>query len=367
MTKINIARSALLSALSFVCRFAERNSKLPVLNCIKFNAGNSKIVITATNLDQSAQTTTDAEIDEAGSFCVQAELFRKMAESTSGLEITITEDGKSVSIACGKQKFSLPALPGSDFPLLPMLESAAGKFFTLDSGTIKRVQKEVAFAVMDPRGAFFLTGVAWNAGHGNISFAATDKRRLSMLSVPCTEEFSLIVPPVDFPDWSGDVLILASELFIRFENAGQIVATKLIEATYPDIKRLYPESAIAILFDRDELATAIKRTSLAQDGNHPSVLLVGRDGAASISVQSASRDASDEVRYQGGDFQIAFDCGLILSILESFEGEMIELGYVSHADTAVIRDPKAETRSALAFPYRDGRLAEYISHREAAE
>ena len=366
MTKILAEREVLSKALGFLKRYVPKTATIPVLTHVRIDAADNTVIATATDLDQSARISFPAEISEIGSFCAPAGLLRKMIDSASGSEVSISADDRSAEIVCGKQKFSVAILPGSDIPHLPMLDSDEGKAFLLDADVLKRVQRQVSFAVMDPRGAYFLTGVSWRSMAGTISFSATDKRRLSMLSAPCQEDFDIIVPVFDLPDWKGEVSIQASGLFIRLQCGEQIVASKLIEATYPDVKRLFVDGAKPLLFDRKEIASSIKRVALASDENHSSAMIVGRDGVATVSVDSPQRTATDELRYEGEDFQIAFDCTLILSVLQSFDSEMIEIGYVSHEDTATVRDPKDGTRSALAFPYRDSRLAQYVTRREAA-
>jgi DNA polymerase-3 subunit beta len=243
-----------------------------------------------------------------------------------------------------------------------MLDSDSGEKFTLSGELLARVTKEVAFAVMDPRGAYYLTGVSWRTNGKKLCFTATDTHRLSTLSVDIDTELDIIVPPFDAPSWEGEVHVTATELFIRFQSGNQVVASKLIEAKYPEIDRLFPSSPLAVLIDREEFLAAVKRAGLVST----SVLIVGRDGVAYFSASSAGQDAYDEVAYEGADFQIAFPVGRLLSVLASFDCEVIRFGFVSHDATSVITDPRDDARAVLAFPVSDFRIVEYLP-RAAAE
>lgn len=361
-----IDRKTLHSAVSFVARYAARNAAIPILSHIRIEVLDARMTLTASDLDQSARDTIAAKTQEHGSFCLPADLLRKIIDTAAGDEIEIETDDLSATVKSEKQKFSIALLPGTDYPALPMLDSEEGQTFNLDAETLKRVEQEVSFAAEDPRGRYYLTGVSWRTSEGSLTFTATDTHRFSSLSIQCREEINIIVPKIAMPAWQGDVNVRVSSLFVRLQNGAQVVASKLIEASYPETNHIFPTNPTPLMFDRIELTDAIKRSLLASDTNHKSVLLVGRDGVANVSVKSLDRNASDEIRYEGDDFQIAFDGALILSVLGSYESEMIQLGYVSHASTVLVTDPKDTARKALAFPFHDIRLGQYLPQQEAA-
>ncbi|TPM39605.1 DNA polymerase III subunit beta [Mesorhizobium sp. B2-3-4] len=349
-------REKILAALTFVGKYAARGPKIPILANVRIDASDGAVTVVATDCEQSARQMFPSAIDRPGSVCLPVELLRKTIDASAGSEVFIDADDRQARVVCGKQRFVLPVMPASDFPILPMLDSEKGETFTLPGELLTRVTKEVAFAVIDPRGAYYLTGVSWRSQNGAVYFCATDTHRLSMLSAPCSRIFDVIVPPFEIPAWQENVDAVVTETFIRLSSGTQTIASKLIEATYPEVRNLIPASTQAILIDRVEFLAAVKRAGLVAS----SVLIIGRDGLASFSASSSGQNADDEVAYEGADFQIVYAVDLLASVLSSFDCEMIRFGFVAHDATGVLTDPRDDTRVALAFPLRDARVVQYL-------
>jgi DNA polymerase-3 subunit beta len=360
--RLTVERDVILAALSFVQKYAAMDSKIPALADVLIDASGDTVTLTATDLDQAASDTIKADVNAAGSILLSARTLLSAVKSGGGSEVTITADDRQAAISCGRSKFKLPILPGSDFPPMPMLRSDAPTSFTLD--TLGNIAGRVLFAAEPDKGRYFLAGVSWRLHEGSIEFVATDGKKFSLLSIPAPSGArgmpSVIVPRFDAPAWTGDVQVSISDLFIRYRCGTQIVASKLIEATYPDYHRMIPKNETSILFDRAELLAAISRMAIIASAGEHSVLFVGRDGKATISARSGDSEASDEVAYHGDDFQIALIHHVIAPILSSFDCETIEWRFASHETGVTIHDPKDDARTAFAMPFRDPRLREFI-------
>lgn len=367
--KIVIERETLLPALAFVEKYAAANSKIPVLADVLIDAKDDKVSLTATDLDQSATDTVQADIQEAGAILLPARALLGAVKSASGADVSISADDAHATIVCGRSRFKFPVLPASDFPPLPMLTSDAVTTFTIDA--IDKIGKHVLFAAEPDKGRYFLAGVSWRLNGDKIEFVATDGKKFSLMSIPSPvrDMPSVIVPRFDAPAWTGDVQVSISDLFIRYQHGSQIVASKLIEATYPDYHRLIPKNETALLFDRDELMAALSRMAIISSAGEHSVLFVGRDGKVTISARSGENEVTDEITYNGDDFQIALIHHIITPILASFDCETIEWRFADHQTGVTIHDPNDDARTAFAMPFRDQRLNEFTApnFKEAAE
>lgn len=71
-------------------------------------------------------------------------------------------------------------------------------------------------------------------------------------------------------------------------------------------------------------------------------------------------EATDEIAYEGDDFQVALITSVSIPILSSFDCEMIELRIRDHNSLVTIHDRADASRVALAMPYRDPRLHEFL-------
>jgi len=371
--RFTVEREHLLPALNFVRKYVAANNKIPILADVLIEAKDDRVSFTATDLDQAASDCVPAAVHLPGAATLPAAALFDAVKSAAGADVTIETDDKQARVACGRSKFKLPIMPGHDFPPLPMLTSDAATSFTVSN--LAEIDRRVLFAAEPDKGRYYLAGVSWRVVSDRIEFVATDGKKLSLLSIPAPVEArempSIIVPRFDTPGWAGDVHVSISDLFIRYRQGDQIVASKLIEATYPDYHQFVPANETRLLFDREELASAISRMGIVTSAGESSVLFVGRNGVATISVHSGDREATDEIPYNGDDFQVAIIHHVIAPIISSFDCETIEWRWrdADHQSAVTVHDPNDDGRIALAMPYRDTRLLGFIgpAFRDAAE
>ena len=116
--KIIIDRSVLMKALGHIHGVVERRNTIPILSNILINAKESKVILSATDMDISITESIKCSIIEEGSITTPAQtLYEIVRKITEGNEIElISNDGNKLSVRSGKSKFSLSCLPKDDFP-----------------------------------------------------------------------------------------------------------------------------------------------------------------------------------------------------------------------------------------------------------
>lgn len=367
-------REHILSALSFVTRYAAKdNNGIPILTNVRIVATAGFVTVTATDIERAASDTFPAEVGEDGSVCVPARLLLGAVKGASGADVLFDAGDRQATVKAGKSQIKMRVLPAGDFSPMPMLGSEAAHNFMIEASTLGRIKKEVSFAVEEKGGRFFLTGTSWRIADGEIEFCATNGKKFSLLSVAAPRAAigapDIIVPEFDMPAWDGgEIKISFDATFIRFSLGNQIVASKLIEGTFPDYRQFTPINHTSLLFDRGELLASINRMALVADAREHSILIVGRDGIASISAITALGEASDAIAYHGGDFQAAVMHSVASDVLSSFDCETIEWRWGDHATGITMHIPESKERLAFVMPYRDRRLADHIpTMAEAAE
>lgn len=360
-----VERETFLGALSFVAKYVDGASKIPILADVMVTVGeDGRGSVVATSLEQVASAAFAADVGEAGSACIPAALLLKAVKASFGAEVKIDADDRSAVVAVGKSRFMLPVLPSGDFPMPSMLTDEGVAAFSLPADLLRKIKKGVEYAREPEGGRYFLVGMSWRVSGGNIEFCAMDGSKLSLLEVESVVGAAslpdIIVPSLDVPAWPGDVQIVATDRFIRFTSGDQVLASKVVDATYPDYRRIIPDNPTKLLFDREELLAAVTRAGITADGREHSILMVGRDGRMSALSRTAIGEATDEIAYEGDDFQIALITSVSVPILSSFDCEMIELRIRDHNSPVTIHDSTDASRIALAMPYRDPRLNEYL-------
>lgn len=357
-------RDNILSALSFVAKYAAAKETIPILTHILLRSDGDRVVVSATDLDRAAQDSFAADISSTGAFCLPSELLLKSIKSASGSEVEISSDAKQATTSCGQAKFKFPVLLASDFPEVKMLSAEPVHSFELPGETLHRARSAVGFSVStETRSRWYLCGTSWVVNGDALELCATDGSKLSLLSIaaPVQGMPAAIVPEFDIPSWEGSIKVSLTDHFIRYQSGSQTLTSKLIEGSFPEYRRVIPKHKNSIRFDRAEMLAAVIRARLVADAREHSILFAGRDGNVTVSAVTTRGEVSGNVAYDGDDFRIAIASGVIAPILQSFGCEVVEMRLSDAGSPVSIHDPNDDSRITVAMPYYDARVA-----REAA-
>lgn len=369
--KITVEREPLLSALRFIQKHVNAKDAIPILTHAKIDAGDGRLAIIGTNIERAAQTSLAVECSGAGSFCLPAEMLTKAVKASAGAEVSIAVDGTRATVAIGKSRFTFDTLPAVDFPDMPMLRADAEANFTLPAAELLSLDKKVGFCPSTDINRQYLSGTYWHVAESRMAFCCLDGVTMSLLereTVPAgVHHLSAIVPLLELPAWTGEVSVSVSSGFIRFSSGNDVVASKLIEGSFIDYRRIFNalDNRTLIRFDRKEMQDAIARIMVNIDAASHSILFSGKDGKCLVSTRTAKGDAEDEVAFDGEDFVVAITSRVIRPILASIESEIVEMRYAD-TSTPVLFVPASEPgRTLFAYPYRDPRITGLLATGES--
>lgn len=266
----NVSRAALLPALGLGKSAVAKRSTIPILLNMLLEVADGRLRVVGTDL--AAELSTSIEVSHAGSgaFTLPAgTLHDAVRKLPDGAEVTITVDRLNAVVAAGRSRFTIPVLPAGDYPRLDA--KSLPHAFSLPTTTLRALLDTVSFAVSTEETRYYLNGILLEAYQGALNGVATDGHRLSRLAVPeliAHDMPKIIVPRQTLPllaslcEEKGDVQISLSETKIRFETAGRVLVSNLVDGTYPDYRRVIPTgNANAFAVDRADLAAALERVT----------------------------------------------------------------------------------------------------------
>jgi DNA polymerase III subunit beta len=219
------------------------------------------------------------------------DIVRKLPEG-SQVELQSGSDRNSLQVRAGRSRFTLQALPETDFPDL-----AAGELphrFKLASGDLKRLVEKTQFAISTEETRYYLNGIYLHLVDDKaprLRAVATDGHRLAQIDLPAPKGASgmpgVIVPRKTvsevqrlLEDAGEEVEIELSPAKIRFSLGSVVLTSKLIDGTFPDYGRVIPLGNDKILVvDKGEFASAVDRVSTVSSE---------RGRAVKLSVAAAS-------------------------------------------------------------------------------
>lgn len=351
---ITIERNALMRAMAHLARVVERRNTIPILGNVRLSPGDRYLTLTATDLDIEARVDVDCEVQGSGDITVPAgtmnDIVRKIAEGAP-VSLGWGGTGTTVSVRSGRARFSLQALPASDFPDLTVGDMTHR--FTMPAATLLALIEATSFAVSTEETRYYLNGIylhcPTDGENGSLlRGVATDGHRLARFDAPAPEGASgmpgIIVPrktvgeiarlAKDAMDkhGNGDIEVALSVAKIRVSAANVTLTSKLIDGTFPDYQRVIPSgNDKRATLAREAFARAADRVATISSERGRAVKLSFDEGKLRLSVtnpDAGSAEEEIEAEYDEAAIDIGFNSRYLADILAALEGDtvLVKLG-----------------------------------------
>ncbi|HEY1887203.1 MAG TPA: DNA polymerase III subunit beta [Roseiarcus sp.] len=370
--KVTIERSVLLKALGHVHRIVERRNTIPILANVLIEAGDGKLALKSTDLDLEASESVPADVAQKGATTVPAhviyDIVRKLPEGAQASLETTGDTGQLV-LRSGRSRFTLQALPASDFPDL-----TSGEFshrFALPAAELKRLIENTQFAISTEETRYYLNGIYLHTvdigGAPMLRAVATDGHRLARVEAPAPEG-SAGIPGVIVPrkavnevqklleDLSQDVTIEISTAKARFQFGDVVLTTKLIDGTFPDYARVIPTgNDKRLVVDKEPFEKAVDRVSTLSSERGRAIKLAIAEGKMTLSVNNPdSGSASEEIEadYDSAPIDIGFNARYLLDIVGQLSSDTALIRLADPGSPTVIQDREDAPALYVLMPLR---------------
>lgn len=302
--KIIINKENIIETIKRAAKLAQGKSIIPVLNHIAFKLESGYLTVTACDSTCSYSETIQSEGDD-GSFTIEAQ---KLLKSISAMKQGQIDISKGL-IKQGKTKIKLESL---DYDSYPVPELGKVSKCGINSNDLFFAVDQVSHAMSFKDVRIMLRGIHLTKGHA----IATDGLRMATCEVPY-DGVDVIVPSdtvKNMPDLTGEVFTSINHLVIRGDNFE--FSTNLIDAKFPDWKRIIPGSSdVSLTVSKSDFLAAIKLASIGGDV----ITLEIEKSKALIS----SNDASTEIDViSTGDIKIGFMNNLLLDAVNKCDDEI---------------------------------------------
>ena len=362
----NILNTVLNAAMSAV----STKNIIPATSGILITTLNSeKVTITAYDLEKGITTTVPATVLEEGEYVINAIRLNQIIKTLPDAQVTIEVDDKCMTkITSGKSEFSMPALPGSDFPSTPTVDT--GKELAVPQSVMRSMISRTIFAVAQTDQRPIYCGVYFEVKGSKIAAVSCDSFRLAYTEQECDikkneealQDMSFIVPGKtlielmkflnDSEDMVVNIRIGGKHALFNVENF--TFFTRLLEGQYIEYNRYIPkDNNIFVTVNTDELTDSLERAALiteekAQVRNF--VKCNFNDNTLVITANAVSGNVYDEVAIEktGDDLEIAFTCRYLLDALRVCNVENIKLS-MSGPLRAMVIEPANDEKERFLF------------------
>ena len=369
MLKLTIERAHLLKALKHTQSIVERRQTIPILSNVLIETGTDSIVIRATDNEIEIVEKVPATIEEAGALTVPAHrLCDIVSRLSDGAQISLAvAENNQLSLTSGRAKFSLATLPADGFP--SMVQENMPFTFTVAGADLLGLIGKTSFGVSTEETRYNLNGIYLHEKTGDtprLTAVATDGHRLASAYVPLPEGAAgmpgVIIPRKTIGEISKlaaesdtEISISLSANQIRFHLGDVVLASRLIDGTYPEYEKVIPVNNDKVLeADAAVLSDVIERVSVVSEKSR-GIKLAIKNNLIQVSAAAADEgSAEDEMdaAYTGDDLEIGFNFRYLLDILGQIKGGTVQLLMNDSISPVILKDTSDANALYVLMPMR---------------
>jgi DNA polymerase III subunit beta len=366
--EFTITRESILLPLQKVCGVVERKQALPILSHVLLRVQHSMMTLVGTDMEVelSAQTPVEKQITEGETTVPGRKLLDICRMFAPQAEITFRLEQQQLKMRSGRGRYVLSTLPASDFP-----STAGEKPHTecgVEGSALKRLLEQTQFAMAQQDVRFYLNGILWEFFNQSLTIVATDGHRLALSSriihQKIDEKKQIIVPRKTITELmrlldNGDeqLSVHISENHIQVKSDDFQLISKLIDASFPDYRRLLPQRGDKVcLVHRESLRQTLNRVAILCHEQQQSANLIFEKHVLKMSSYNPGHDLAEEeleIDYQGGDgLSFGVNIHYILDCLAVICQDYIKITLVNNEEPLLIEGKDDEGSLYVVMPVK---------------
>jgi DNA polymerase-3 subunit beta len=340
--KFIVSSSSLLKHLSAINGVVTTNPVVPILENFLFEIVDSKLTVTASDLQTSMMTEIDVEAKEDGNIAVPAKILIETLKNLPEQPVTFSIDKEtySVEISSDNGRYKLAGENATDFPRIPGVTNASTVEMSTD--VLSSAIANTIFATSSDELRPAMTGVYMNLSDTNTTFVATDGHRLiryRRVDIASPEATSIIVPrkalnllksTLPAENVPVSVEFNSSNAYFKFNNIKMIC--RLIDERFPDYENVIPtDNENDMVINRQEFLGSLRRIAIYANKTTHQVRLKLTGSELQISAEDLdfSNEANERLscEHEGEDIEIGFNAKFLVEMLNNISAKEVTLKF----------------------------------------
>ncbi|WP_456439843.1 DNA polymerase III subunit beta [Psychroserpens sp.] len=337
--KFIVSSTYLLKQLQVLGGVINNSNTLPILDNFLFELKDSKLTVSASDLETTMSSTLDVESDEDGSIALPARLLLDTLKTFPEQPLTfVVEDNNTVEISSNHGKYALAYADGKEFPKAVELDNPSTT--TIAGDILATAISKTIFAAGNDDLRPVMSGVFFQFSTEGLTFVATDAHKLVKytredIKADQVAEFIMPKKPLNLLKGilatSDDALTIEyndSNAKFTFENS--ILVCRLIDGKYPNYEAVIPkENPNKLTIDRTQFLNSVRRVSIFSNKTTHQIRLKIAGSELNISAEDIDYSNKAEERltcdYQGDDMQIGFNSRFLTEMLNNLNADQVQL------------------------------------------
>ena len=369
--EFTINRDTFLKALGHANGIIEKKTTFPILSNILIEARDSKIKITATDMDIIYfEEISPQELKKEGTTTTSAsvlyDILRKLKPNAK-VELSLQSPNK-IKLISENSKFNLLCLPSDNFPLSD--EDINQKNFEVSSQKLLKLLNKTKISISNDETRHYLNGIYLHKIKlENKSFlcgVATDSHRLSSSSLEIDP--SINIEPIILPkktifqlisllEQSSSVIKISNNKSkIKFEMDKGVLISKVIDGRFPDYSKVIPKGNDKVLQVKlDEFKNSIERvTTVSSDRTEGLKMTISRE-VLQLSVNNPNSGEGIEnitAKFNSNDLNMSFNSRYLIDIASQIENESIVINLKDAGSPVLIHDYSDKNSFHVVMPMK---------------
>ncbi len=351
--KFKIAKEQIISGLQAVQNVVSTRTTLPVLSNVLLRADDTRLELTATDLDVTISCGVEATVSKPGAVTLPVKRLFGIVRELPANELEFEIDEKNVcSLRAGASFFKINGIGADEFPPLPQFKE--NKKVVLPQEKVKSMLRKTSFAISTDETRYVLNGIFVSLKGDKVTMVATDGRRLALAEedVATEAQGEFIVPTKAINELSrllqasGEVEVKFTDNQVAFslkddKGFSVLLISKLVEGNYPNYRQVIPaETKERVPLAREELLHALRRAEIMTSEKSNSVKI--SLGKNNLSITANTPDVGEAresiaVNYKGKEFAIAFNPAYLMDPLKALDNDEVFLELIDELSPGVLK------------------------------
>ncbi len=369
--KLSCLQENLNKGLSIVSRAVATRTSLPVTQNILLATDESRLKLTATNLEMAITCWIGAKIDREGAITVPARLLTEFIASLPNENINLSLSERTLQLKCARFEARLSGITAEDFPPIPKIGDGINTKISVEA--IREAIRHSAFAAATEESRPVLTGVHCDFDGDKLKMAAADGFRLAVYTAsllsPITARTAVIIPARTLNELSrfltDDEESVAisinqqkSQVLFRLKNVELV--SQLLQGTFPNYSQLIPQGySTRAVADVAEFLRATRMSAIFARDSSGIVRLVISPGAETkpgkMTVSARAEEIGDntaevDVLVDGDPAKIAFNFKYMTDVLSVLSQSQVALEITTSSSPGVIRPVGTDNYVHVVMP-----------------
>lgn len=360
--KFTCEKEELQRLVGVVGRLATTRATLPILQNIFLSVKKNKLLIKATDLEQTLEAEVVGEGSENGIVTVPARVFLEYLQNNTDQKITLTTNDLTLIIESTNHQAKIKGMAAEDYPDLPAITFQAET--NCRSSTLLEAINKTLFAAANDETRPILTGLLCRFNDDRVTIVGTDGYRLaySIITVGGSLSGDYIIPKRSLQELSRllgldeEVTLAFSASQARFTLGSVTFITRVLDGAFPNYEGIIPkQSKISVPLNSQVFLQSLKLASLfSRDSAFSTKLEFNQEKLKITAVSPTLGESSNEISITNGSAEpvtISLNAQYLIDALSALSGD-ITLSITDAKSPVVVRLPKEADYLYLLMPLR---------------